>query len=84
MLKWIINILILVGIYKLVKSLTGPKAPKAPEDTPKKPEELSEELVEDPQCGVYVPKSVAVKGPEGKLFCSEECAEKYRKKKEEG
>jgi hypothetical protein len=35
-----------------------------------------EPMVMDPQCQTYVPESAAVQ-KQGKLFCSEECAQKY-------
>ncbi|GAB4275553.1 MAG: hypothetical protein Kow0092_31150 [Deferrisomatales bacterium] len=38
------------------------------------------ELVQDPQCGVYIPKETAVRGPGGRLFCSPECRDAYRGK----
>ena len=41
-----------------------------------------EEMVRDPQCGVYIPHSIALKRRvrgETVFFCSRECAEKYRK-----
>jgi len=31
------------------------------------------ELVQDPVCGVYVPKATALRGPGGEHFCSEAC-----------
>ncbi|MBN2720276.1 MAG: YHS domain-containing protein [Proteobacteria bacterium] len=42
-----------------------------------------EEMVQDPQCGVYVPKSRAIAMTRrGKqlYFCSEECKRKYSEK----
>ena len=38
------------------------------------------ELVQDPQCGVYVPKETAVKGRGGAYFCSEACREAHQGK----
>ena len=40
------------------------------------PEQLGEQMVLDPQCQTYVPKSQAV-NRQGKYFCSEECAQRY-------
>lgn len=40
-----------------------------------------EDLVKDPQCGTYVPKSSSIKatiGGEDHFFCSEDCRNKYR------
>ncbi len=36
------------------------------------------ELVQDPVCGVYVPKSTALPGPGGEYFCSEACRDARR------
>jgi YHS domain-containing protein len=41
-----------------------------------------EEMVKDPNCGVYLPRSSAIsflKGREHLYFCSEECREEYKK-----
>jgi len=38
--------------------------------------EDSEEMVLDPQCQSYVPKTSAV-AESGKFFCSRECAQRY-------
>jgi len=40
------------------------------------PEQLGEQMVLDPQCQTYVPRSAAV-ARQGKYFCSEECAQRY-------
>lgn len=40
------------------------------------PGQLGEQMVLDPQCQTYVPKSEAVIR-HGKFFCSEECAQRY-------
>ncbi len=40
------------------------------------------ELVQDPQCGVYVPKESAVPGPDGQFFCSPACRDAYAKRSE--
>ena len=45
--------------------------------------EGSEEMVRDPQCGVYVPLSSAIKKRvrgETVYFCSRDCEEKYSQK----
>ncbi|HUR72398.1 MAG TPA: PP0621 family protein [Candidatus Limnocylindrales bacterium] len=43
---------------------------------PANPAQLGEQMVLDPQCQTYVPKSDAVIR-QGKFFCSEECAQRY-------
>jgi len=38
------------------------------------------DLVQDPQCGVYVPKTTAIRGRNGMFYCSKECRDAHRKK----
>ena len=48
---------------------------------PGKPGKEGEEMVRDPQCGVYLPVSKAVSGRVGgktEYFCSRECEDRYR------
>jgi uncharacterized protein len=60
----------------LVRQLTGKRPPVPPREKTSR----GEEMVKDPQCGTYLPKSAAltrqVKG-ETCYFCSEECRTKY-------
>ena len=74
-MKWLINILLFFLLYKLGKSLWG--APQKVEEKVTR-DDVSEELVEDPQCNTYIPLSTALKGPGGKYFCSKECLESYK------
>jgi uncharacterized protein len=41
-----------------------------------KPEPAGEDMVFDPQCQSYIPRSDAV-GQSGRFFCSRECARQY-------
>ncbi len=70
-------ILVLLGIvYWMAKRIFSPRKHKTVG-----PEEAGEELVQDPVCGCYLPKSQALSLPsEGKriYFCSEGCFRKYR------
>lgn len=66
-------------LYRLVKGLFQPQL-HGPRRAPGG-QLQGGELVQDPQCGVYVPKQTALKGPEGLYFCSRECLEAYREKK---
>jgi uncharacterized protein len=54
-----------------LKSLTAGNKAKS-DDAVK----IGEQMVLDPQCQTYVPKSDAV-ARQGKFFCSEECARRY-------
>ena len=43
-------------------------------------------MVQDPNCGTYIPRSEAVRrsvGGEDRWFCSEACAEAYLEKRRE-
>ncbi len=70
-------ILFLVGIvYWLAKRAFSPGKRKAVG-----PEDVGEEMVQDPVCGCYLPKSQALSlSSKGKriYFCSEECFQKYK------
>jgi YHS domain-containing protein len=70
-------ILLLAGIvYFLVKRAFSPGKRKVVE-----PEDRGEEMVQDPVCGCYIPKSQALSLPSqgGKIyFCGEECFQKYK------
>ncbi len=72
-------------LYRLVKGLfpgaggAGPRVSEEPR--PDRSGRLDGgELVQDPVCEVYVPKSTAVRGPDGHYFCSAECRDAYGKK----
>ena len=54
-----------------LKSLNAAKKAKSDEAA-----KLGEQMVLDPQCQTYVPKSEALER-RGKYFCSEECARRY-------
>jgi YHS domain-containing protein len=68
--------LVLAGaFYWAVRQLLGKGLPHQGPS-----EEGSEEMVRDPQCGVYVPVTSAIRkkaGGEMVYFCSKECEEKY-------
>ncbi|WP_368407581.1 YHS domain-containing protein [Desulfobotulus pelophilus] len=65
-------IVTLILIYILWRLIVGPSR--------KAGNEIHEELVQDPVCGLYIPKSEALKGlREGQelYFCSEKCKDTY-------
>lgn len=80
MIRLIFYFIILLVIYFMVKRAFFPKRRKG-----SPPEAIREELVQDPFCQCYVPKSksyqVSWKG-QRLFFCSKECYEKYRAAKE--
>ena len=69
--------LILLGIvYWVIKRAFFP-----PKRRPAPPEEIGEEMVQDPVCGCYIPKKRALTLSKGKrklYFCSQECLRKYQ------
>lgn len=73
----LIWLLILLGIvYWVIKRAFFP-----PKRRPVPPEEMGEEMVQDPVCGCYIPKSRALTLLEGKeklYFCSQECFRNYQ------
>jgi len=75
MLRLIVYFVLLLLIYFMVKRAFFPKKRSSP------PEAIREELVQDPFCNCYIPKSksyqVSWKGQK-LFFCSKECFEKYR------
>jgi YHS domain-containing protein len=75
----IVLILIYVG-YKVVTSLRRIKSRETGDDRGYAAPPKGEDLVQDPFCATYVPKSQSyVKEIDGreKYFCSRECCEKY-------
>jgi YHS domain-containing protein len=70
-------ILILLGIvYWVVRRAFFPPQKRAAD-----PEELGEEMVQDPVCGCYIPKSQALilsQGNKELYFCSQVCSQKYQ------
>ena len=74
MSRFILFLLIAYVIYSLLKSYIAGRKIK-----PRHPEQRAadeEEMVFDPQCQSYLPKTDAISRG-GKYFCSEECAKLY-------
>lgn len=82
MIKLILYLLILWAIFKIWRMLTPSLGGRGPRPTvARDPDRIDGgELVQDPQCGVYIPKATALKGPDGTRFCSEACLEAYQRK----
>ncbi|NOY44533.1 MAG: hypothetical protein GXP50_03645 [Deltaproteobacteria bacterium] len=66
-------------VVRLVKGLKPkPRVQPRPRPAPGRAIQGGE-LVQDPHCGVYVPKESAVPGPGGAYFCSEACRDAHAK-----
>jgi len=81
---WILRALAILLVIRLVlRGLFGsrPAAPR-PGPTPgRAPERIGGDLVQDPVCGTYIPKSRAIvvgSGDSARYFCSPECRDKYQ------
>lgn len=79
------RLLILIGavvlLVLLVRSMVSSGARRATMEPPRRTA-AEEELVHDPVCNRYVPRSAAISVTastgEARLFCSRACAERYR------
>jgi uncharacterized protein len=79
---WIVRILaVLLLLRMIVRAFFGRRRPSPPPRGPARtPERLGGELVQDPQCGTYIPKAnaIAVPGATGvQYFCSAKCRDEY-------
>jgi YHS domain-containing protein len=81
LISWILRILLIVFILRLVLRALFPQRTATRGRATRKPlERAGGALVQDPQCGTYVPKSRALvsgNGEHAKYFCSAECRDRY-------
>lgn len=80
MIRFVIFAVLCYILYRLIRSLVlpPPKKPGKP-FTPSGPI-ITDEMVIDPHCNVYIPKREALTATiagETVYFCSKECREKY-------
>lgn len=77
MLRWVIILIVFFLAYRFFRRFFVRKAPAAK----KPPDQIQDEMVQDPVCGTYVPKRMALlvtRPGEGQtFFCSPACREKY-------
>lgn len=69
-------------LYKLIQGLKGGPRVRGPQRRADEPNPKLEggELVQDPQCGVYIPTEGAVRDAAGHYFCSTACRDAYRER----
>jgi YHS domain-containing protein len=80
-IKLFLYFLILWAVFKLWKMLNRLQGPgKFRPDSADAGRIDGGELIQDPHCGVYIPKATAVKDRAGACFCSEACREAFRRK----
>ena len=83
MFRWIIIFLVGYLVYRFLRGFLS--SPKLPRKNP--PQEIQDEMVQDPVCKVYLPKrqAVVLNDPGGEIhyFCSTQCREKFIKEKKQ-
>ena len=89
LLLWLVRLLVLLLIIRFVVTMVrqamvragkGPGTPQAPG---RQAERLGGTLVQDPQCGTYLPKERAIAvaaGGETQYFCSDTCREQWARR----
>ncbi|MBI4773121.1 MAG: YHS domain-containing protein [Deltaproteobacteria bacterium] len=82
MIRLVLLIVSLYVLYRLIKAvMSGPRLERSREvGKQKRKERIEDEMVKDPQCGVYLPKREAVTAKVGGkkiYFCSEDCKETF-------
>lgn len=86
MTRIIIFAILFYILYRIVKSLLSPSSQKSGRQVDPRTGTITDEMVSDPQCHVYIPKHDAIKTKvAGKTlyFCSKECKKKYLKEEHE-
>ena len=86
MIRIILLAILCYILYRVVKSLLLPSPQKSGRQVDPRNGVITDEMVSDPQCHVYIPKHDAIKTKvAGKTiyFCSKECKKKYLKEQHE-
>lgn len=78
-----ILLLILLGFvgYSMIQGIIRPKPPRD-QQTPRNRSRDGEKMVEDPQCGTFLPISDAVAATingQERFFCSKKCLKEFKK-----
>jgi len=80
LIRLLLFVFLIYILYSLVKKVFGAGSKISGRD---RPSGVISEMVQDPFCKTYIPRNEAYKaimGGEELLFCSRECAEKYKDK----
>ena len=79
MLRILVIAFLVFLLYRVVKAVSGLGRPTQRRGANG---EVIDEMVQDPQCGTYLPRQEAVRrriAGEDHYFCSEKCAKEYEK-----
>ena len=81
MFRWIILFMVGYLVYRFLRGFLSPS--KLPKRNP--PQEIQDEMVQDPVCQVYLPKrqALVLNDPKGEIhyFCSVQCRDKFIQEK---
>ncbi len=88
-MRLLLLVLLCLVLYYLLRSLAGGRRPPTGRQGPgmRRPPPLKDELVKDPVCGVYCPKSQSHRlrqGGETFHFCSRECLKEFQRQHRTG
>lgn len=84
MIRFIIFAILCYVLYRLIKSLALPSPTTSKKSFTQSHGTITDEMVMDPHCRVYIPKREAITakiGGETLYFCSNECKKKYLEEK---
>lgn len=83
LIRFLLLLLVVWAVSKVLRSLSQPVT-RGPAAGPRRPggRVSGGELVQDPHCGVYVPRETALRGADGGYFCSETCRDAFAKKRD--
>jgi len=83
-IRFVIFAILCYILYRLIKSLLLPSPRKSAEPFTQPGQVITDEMVIDPHCHVYIPKREAITakiGGKTVYFCSKECKKKYSQAK---
>jgi uncharacterized protein len=70
MMKFVLLVAIFFVVLWIIRR--GERADARPQSASRPPPPVQQEMVECPVCGVHLPRTDALPGPDGRLYC---CAE---------
>jgi len=83
LIRLLLYVFLFAGAYFLLRKLLSPAQPASPRTSHEPPRTVSQ-LVQDPNCGVYLDVQDAIRRSVGNgylFFCSETCANAWMSKK---
>ena len=87
LLRLLIFIILAIVIYRGLKSWLGQDASKQQRMSGRQSGQIDDDMVQDPQCGIYFPRRQGVPLKDqgrDRLFCSEACKQAFMDKQKGG